>query len=91
MVNISFKNISASFEWFRERCSLNSSLEENKDILKEKINEAKTVGERANQSRFHSAFRFTLYRILNCCIDTVITQLMFFVISLGSDNIFSFL
>lgn len=41
----------ASFEWFRERCSLNASLNENKDELKSKIEEAKMMGERANQSR----------------------------------------
>ena len=37
--------------WFLERCSLNSSLEQNKNELKDKIAEAKTMGERANQSR----------------------------------------
>jgi hypothetical protein len=41
----------ASFEWFKNRCSLNKAMEENRDLLKEKINEAKVVGERANQSR----------------------------------------
>jgi hypothetical protein len=38
-------------KWFLERCSLNSSLEQNKAELKDKIAEAKTMGERANQSR----------------------------------------
>lgn len=41
----------ASFEWFRERSELNSSINENKELLKAKIAEAKTLGERANQSR----------------------------------------
>ena len=39
------------FEWFRERCSLNSAIEENKTILKQKYEEARVLGERANQSR----------------------------------------
>lgn len=42
----------ASYQWFRERCSLNASMEENMDLLKQRIKEAKEVGERANQSRF---------------------------------------
>ena len=42
---------SASFEWFRERTALNVSLEENRSLLKNKITEAKTLGERVNQSR----------------------------------------
>ena len=46
-----FEDASASFEWFRERCSLNASMNENKELLKDKIAEAKTMGERANQSR----------------------------------------
>jgi len=46
-----FDDCAASFEWFRERCNMNSSLEENKELLKDRITEAKTVGERANQSR----------------------------------------
>jgi hypothetical protein len=41
----------ASFEWFRERCSLNASMEDNKQVLKDKIAEAKLMGERASQSR----------------------------------------
>lgn len=46
-----FDDAAASFEWFRERCPSNSAMEENKEILKQKITEAKTTGERANQSR----------------------------------------
>lgn len=46
-----FDDAAASFEWFRERCSLNQAMTENKDLLKDKIAEAKTMGERANQSR----------------------------------------
>ena len=46
-----FDDAAASFEWFRERCSLNASMEENRDVLKNKITEAKTLGERVNQSR----------------------------------------
>ncbi len=42
---------SASFEWFRNRCDLNLSINENKELLKCKIEEAKQLGERANQSR----------------------------------------
>lgn len=41
-----------SFEWFRENCSLNSSMNENKELLKSRIEEAKVCGERANQSRY---------------------------------------
>jgi hypothetical protein len=52
-IHMPYIHFLASFEWFRERCGLNSSLEENKDILKDRITEAKTVGERANQSRYH--------------------------------------
>ena len=46
-----FDDAAASFEWFRERCSSNDAMEENREILKQKITEAKTTGERANQSR----------------------------------------
>ena len=46
-----FDDAAASFEWFRERCSLNASMEENRELLKTKITEAKTLGERVNQSR----------------------------------------
>ena len=46
-----FEDAAKSFEWFQERCSLSVSIEENRDILRDKITEAKTVGERANQSR----------------------------------------
>jgi hypothetical protein len=46
-----FDDAAASFEWFRERCSSNAAMEENREILKQKITEAKTTGERANQSR----------------------------------------
>jgi kinesin family protein 6/9 len=40
-----------SFEYFCSKCNLNISLNENKEILKEKIAEAKASGERANHSR----------------------------------------
>lgn len=46
----------ASFEWFRDRCNLTASINENKDLLKDKISEAKLLGERANQSRYLSIF-----------------------------------
>jgi kinesin family protein 6/9 len=46
-----FDDAAKSFEWFQERCSLRGSVEENRDILRDKIGEAKTVGERANASR----------------------------------------
>lgn len=46
-----FDDAAASFDWFRERCSLNAAMEENRELLKEKINTAKVLGERANQSR----------------------------------------
>ena len=46
-----FEDAAKSFEWFQERCSLNSAIEENRELLRDKITEAKMVGERANQSR----------------------------------------
>jgi hypothetical protein len=46
-----FDDCAASFEWFRQRCGLNNSIEENKNILRQKIEEAKSAGERANQSK----------------------------------------
>merc|ERR1711871_1906765 len=46
-----FDDAAKSFEWFQERCSLRGAVEENREILRDKIAEAKTVGERANQSR----------------------------------------
>jgi len=46
-----FDDAAKSFEWFQERCTLNAAIEENRDILRDKITEAKAVGERANQSR----------------------------------------
>lgn len=46
-----FDDAALSFEWFRERCSSNAAMEENRELLREKISEAKTMGERANQSR----------------------------------------
>ena len=44
-------DMSKSFEYFCSKCNLNISLNENKEILKEKIAEAKASGERANHSR----------------------------------------
>eukprot|EP00605_Chrysophyceae_sp_TOSAG23-4_P001469 GSChrysophyteH1.ASY1.ANO1.1605.1 assembled CDS len=46
-----FEDAALSFDWFQARCSLLSSVEENREILREKIAEAKTVGEKANASR----------------------------------------
>ncbi|KAJ1421191.1 P-loop containing nucleoside triphosphate hydrolase protein [Ochromonadaceae sp. CCMP2298] len=46
-----FDDAGQSFRWFSERCGLNASMQENKDLLRDKIAEAKTMGERANQSR----------------------------------------
>merc|ERR1719453_635839 len=46
-----FDDAAKSFEWFQERCSMREAVEENKETLRDKISEAKTVGERANQSR----------------------------------------
>lgn len=46
-----FDDPSACFEWFRERHELNGAIEENKILLRDKYNEAKLMGERANQSR----------------------------------------
>ena len=46
-----FDDAAKSFDWFQERCSLRQSVDENREILRDKISEAKTVGERANQSR----------------------------------------
>lgn len=41
----------ACFEYFREKSELRFAIEENKQILKEKMNQAQMLGERANQSR----------------------------------------
>jgi len=46
-----FDDAAKSFEWFQDRCALRASVEENRDILRDKINEAKAVGEKANSSR----------------------------------------
>lgn len=46
-----FEDSALSFEWFRSRCTLNQAMNENKDLLKEKIAEAKAMGERATQSK----------------------------------------
>ena len=46
-----FEDPAICFEWFRERCDLNKSIEENKDVLKRKYEEARLLGDRANQSR----------------------------------------
>lgn len=46
-----FEDPAICFEWFRERCALNSAIEENKTTLKQKYEEARILGERANQSR----------------------------------------
>lgn len=46
-----YEDAAASFEWFRAHCSLTVSEKENRQILKEKMEEAKRMGERAQQSR----------------------------------------
>ncbi|CAN0028169.1 unnamed protein product [Ectocarpus fasciculatus] len=46
-----FEDMSACFEYFREKSELRFAIEENKQILKEKMNQAQMLGERANQSR----------------------------------------
>jgi len=46
-----FEDPAVCFEWFRERCTLNEAIEENKALLKAKYEEARTLGDRANQSR----------------------------------------
>lgn len=46
-----FEDAAASFEWFRDRCSLNQSLNDNKDQLRERISEAKTMGDRAQNNK----------------------------------------
>jgi kinesin family member 6/9 len=46
-----FDDAAKSFEWFQERCTMKTAVEENREILRDKIAEAKTLGERANQSR----------------------------------------
>jgi len=40
-----------AFEFFREKSSLSPAIEENKEILRDKYAEAKSLGERANSSR----------------------------------------
>lgn len=49
--NVGCLSLPACFDYFRSRCELNVSIEENKSILKEKMKEAQTAGEKANQSR----------------------------------------
>ena len=46
-----FEDSEASFNYFKERSSVSGSINENKEILKAKINEAKTLGLQAEQSR----------------------------------------
>uniref|UniRef100_A0A7S3K768 Kinesin-like protein n=1 Tax=Aureoumbra lagunensis TaxID=44058 RepID=A0A7S3K768_9STRA len=45
-----------AYSYFRERCSSNQALEDNKALLKEKYSQAKTLGERVNQSRQSIAY-----------------------------------
>jgi hypothetical protein len=45
--------VTVCFDYFRVRCDLHASIEENKAVLKEKMKEAQTAGERANQSRYY--------------------------------------
>lgn len=40
-----------AYEYFRQRCSINSKLEENKALLKEKYSTARALGQRVDQSR----------------------------------------
>jgi kinesin family protein 6/9 len=46
-----FEDSEAAFSWFKEKCSISASIAENKEILKSKIGEAKTLGLQAEQSR----------------------------------------
>lgn len=46
-----FDDSEASFNWFKDRCSITNSIIENREILKTRINEAKTLGLQAEQSR----------------------------------------
>ena len=46
-----FADAQRSFEWFRSKSSLGEAMEENRAVLKDRIAEAKLMGERANQSR----------------------------------------
>jgi kinesin family protein 6/9 len=46
-----FDDMSACFEYFRDRSELRFAIEENKQILKEKMTQAQVLGEKANQSR----------------------------------------
>lgn len=68
-------NSLASYEWFRERCQLNSAMDENRDLLKEKINEAKIVGERANQSRLVESDMSVYMHLFSFYIRNTITYL----------------
>jgi kinesin family protein 6/9 len=59
-----FEDAAASFEWFRERCALNKTLAENKEELKQKMDEAKLFGERAAQTKyFVFLFLFTNFNL----------------------------
>ena len=46
-----FEDPAVCFEWFRDRSNLRSSIEENKELLKTKYEEARLLGDRANKSR----------------------------------------
>jgi kinesin family member 6/9 len=46
-----FDDAALSFDWFQDRCNMRGAVEENREILRDKISEAKTIGEKANQSR----------------------------------------
>ena len=46
-----FDDMAACFDYFRANCELKDAIEENKGILKDKMKDAQSFGERANQSR----------------------------------------
>ena len=46
-----FDDMAACFEYFRANCEQRDAIEENKELLRDKMKEAQALGERANQSR----------------------------------------
>ena len=47
-----FDDSGASFEWFQHRCTMKKAIDENMEVLKDSIQDAKSTGEKANKSRF---------------------------------------
>ncbi len=61
----------ASFEWFRDRSALSAPLDENRDLLKDKIGQAKILGERANQSRYVCMYALMNVYVCMSCMSCI--------------------